>query len=70
MKHSPKREERQPKHSPAKEVRQMRFPSQAAPVRREERPPGPFRSETAHDAICQILAPNGASQCMAVRGHA
>jgi hypothetical protein len=73
MRQNPKREERQtnrssPLEGPPREERQVRLPNQAAPVRRAENPPGPFHLQNGREAICQILSPYAAAQCMATRG--
>lgn len=79
MMQSPKRDAKQTRRSSQQESgpmlqdsrheeRQIRLPNQAAPVKRAENPPGPFRPESAREAICQILSPYAAASCIAGRG--
>lgn len=73
MRRNPKQKESPARRGPPRERKlpeetQLRLPNQAAPVRRTENPPGPFRLQNAREAICDILSPYAAAQCRAASG--
>jgi hypothetical protein len=47
----------------------VRLPIQAAPVRRTGNPSGPFKLEIRPEAVCQILSPYAATQCLGAGQH-
>jgi hypothetical protein len=61
----PLEEGRPKKGRPEHDQSQVRLPIQAAPVRRTDYPPGPFRQEVGPRSICQILSSYAAARCLA-----